>query len=153
MFWLLLLSFTYKNHEHLSVNWSVSFHPSAGTRLMLSFLRHCLSEIFKPSWILTFIKFYTFITVLMTCIISRWQGNGKVKLLFLLEFVYSQNQNVYGWYVRGKIMGKCPLFFFSCWKLLWVWWLLLPCLRGFWGNVRPFIPHLCFFCFVFLSGN
>ena len=32
----------------------------------------------------------------------------------------------------------------------WWWWCLFPHLWGFFGNVGPFIPYLCFlFCFVF----
>ena len=29
----------------------------------------------------------------------------------------------------------------------WWWWQLFPHLQGFWKNVWPFLPHLCFFFF------
>ena len=32
-------------------------------------------------------------------------------------------------------------------KMWWWWWWLCPRVRGFWENVRPFIPHLRFFVF------
>ena len=33
------------------------------------------------------------------------------------------------------------------------WWWLFPGMQGFWENVQQFIPCLCFFFFLFLSGG
>ena len=47
--------------------------------------------------------------------------------------------------VRGQLVSS------GCFEmgLARVWWWLFPRLRGFWENVRPFIPRLRFFFFFF----